>query len=299
MKAEIDLVQSKGALLHVERSGQGPTLVLIPGGGGDAGVYEDVVPLLSERFTVITFDRRGNSRSSLAEPDGPVDMSDQAEDVVAILDHYRIDRALVFGTSGGAVIALELLSRHADRLLGAVAHEPPLIQILPADSTERRAMEDIARLGREKGTMRAFAAFGAMTMDDPPRIFRSAFGQAMIAVATRWGLAVGSVLRGITRREPSTMTRMLGNADLLIERELPAACFRYRPDLDALRAAGVRWCTAVGEHSTGRPYHRPALVLAERLGVSCETFPGGHTVYQQAPEAFTTRLITILDRYRS
>ncbi|GAA4640301.1 alpha/beta hydrolase [Actinoallomurus vinaceus] len=299
MDTEVEQVRTKGALLHVERSGQGPALVLIPGGGGDAGVYGDVVPLLAGRFTVVTFDRRGNSRSRLDEPDGPVEMSDQAGDVVSILDHYGIDRAFVFGSSGGAIIAVELLTRHADRLLGAVVHEPPLVQILPADSAERRALEDIARLGREKGAMRAYAAFGAMTMDDPPGIFRSAFGQALIAVATRWGLAAGSVLRGITRREPSAMTRLLGNADLLIERELPAICFSYRPDLDALREAGVPWCTAVGEHSAGRPYHRPALVIAERLGVSCETFPGGHTVYQQSPADFTTRLNTILDRYSS
>lgn len=165
------------ARLHTERVGQGPALILIPGGGGDAGMYEDVVPLLAQRFTVITFDRRGNSRSPLADPAAPVDVARQADDVIAILDHYGIDRAYVFGNSGGAVIALDLLARHAGRVLGTVVHEPPLVQLLPADSPERRALEDIERLGLEKGPLRASAAFGAMTMPRPPRMFVSPRGR--------------------------------------------------------------------------------------------------------------------------
>ena len=53
-------VDTKVASLHVEKSGAGPTVVLVPGGGGDAAMYRDLVRELSERFTVITFDRRGN-----------------------------------------------------------------------------------------------------------------------------------------------------------------------------------------------------------------------------------------------
>jgi hypothetical protein len=180
-----------------------------------------------------------------------------------------------------------------------VAHEPPLVQVLPEDSPERRELRGIARLGREKGVMRAFAAFGAMTLSDPPWIFRSGWGQAVIAAASRLGLVLGAAVRSVTRRGPSSMTRMLGNTDLLIRRELPEFCFAYRPDLTALGGAGVGWCAAVGEDSAGRPYHRPALVLADRLGVPCERFPGGHTAYQQGPWEFASRLVTILDRWSS
>ncbi|MFB9507736.1 alpha/beta fold hydrolase [Streptomyces aurantiacus] len=283
------------ARLHTERLGQGPALVLISGGGGDAGMYEDVVPLLAERFTVITFDRRGNSRSPLADPAAPVAVARQADDVIAILDHYGIERAYVFGNSGGAIITLELLAHHAGRLLGAVVHEPPLIQVLPCDSPERKALEDIERLGREKGPLRASAAFGAMTLSRPPRMFVSPRGQAVIAAASRVLLAAGGPVRRATGREPDTMTRMLGNSALLIERELPDFCFAYQPDLEALRHVDVPWCLATGRDSQGRPYHRPAHVLSGLLGVACEEFPGGHTVYQRLPAEFTQRLTTILD----
>src|SRR5260370_1130696 len=155
--AKTGMVPVQGAQLHGERSGRGPALVLIPGGGGDAAMYEDVVPLLATRFTVITFDRRGNSRSPL-EPNGPIGVPEQANDVVAVLDHFGVDRAHVFGNSGSAIITLELLAHHADRLLSAAAHEPPLVQVLPDGSPERQALKDIARLGRDKSPMRAFAA---------------------------------------------------------------------------------------------------------------------------------------------
>lgn len=105
------------------------------------------------------------------------------------------------------------------RLLGAVAHEPPLVQVLPAGSPERGELEDIARLGRDKGAMRAFAAFGAMTMPRPPWIFRSAWGQAAIAAASRCALSIGAVARSVTGRAPSPMTRMpIGLA-------CPVSCF--------------------------------------------------------------------------
>ena len=74
------------------------------------------------------------------------------------------------------------------------------------------------------------------------------------------------------------MTRMLGNVDVLINRELPAFCFDYDVDTPALRSNVVPWVLAVGDDSAGRPYDRPAKVLSERAAVDCVSFPGGHAV---------------------
>lgn len=278
--------------LHVEVRGDGPALVLIPGGGGDAGVYEDAAALLAEDHTVITYDRRGNSRSPLPSPDAPIDVATQADDVIALLDHLGLRRAAVFGNSGGAIIALELLARHPGRVTCVVAHEPPLVSILEPGSPERRALEDIHRLSVRHGPLRAFAAFGAVTMSDPPRIFRSSLGQSLLAFGSWLALRGGGAWRAITGGEPGTMSRMLCNADLLIRRELPAFC-DYVADVERLRTSRVPWATATGAESDGRPYHRPAHVLAGRVGVECARFPGGHTVYTQDPPGFAERLRTI------
>jgi len=289
----VDAVRSAGAWLHTETTGTGPPLVLVPGGGGDAEMYAEVVPLLATRFTVITYDRRGNSRSRLDDARVPVAVADQAADVVAVLDHHGIERAHVFGSSGGAVIALEVLARHSDRLLGAVVHEPPLLQVLPG-SPEHRELDELRRIAETEGPVRGFVAFAAMTMPRPPRWVRTRPGRAALAGVLRGVLSVGAVSRRLTGRAPGGMQRLLGNAEILFRRELPAFCYDYEPDLAALGSSGVRWWFATGRDSVGRPYHRPAHVLAERLGVACVEFPGGHTAYQRHPAEFARRLTELL-----
>lgn len=178
-----DYVAVPGARLYTERAGDGPPLLCISG-GGDAGMYEEVVPLLAQRYTVFTYDRRGNSRSRFTDPAAAIDVAAQAGDIVAILDHYGVNRAYVFGGSGGAIIALDILAHLA-----------------------------------------------------------------------------------------------------------------YQPDLPALRDVAVPWRLATGRDSVGKPYYRPAHVLAEKLGVPCEEFPGGHTVYIDQPSQFTEALEQILARF--
>ncbi|WP_214409762.1 alpha/beta fold hydrolase [Sphaerisporangium fuscum] len=294
-----DAVVVPGARLHVERSGDGLPLLLISGGGGDAGMYADVVPLLEKSFSVITYDRRGNSRSPFTDPGASITPARQADDAVAVLDHYGLERAYVFGNSGGAIITLETVIRHPDRLLGAVAHEAPLVQLLPPDSPERQEIEHIGRLGQAGHVMRAYAAFGGMTLPDPPRMFLSPAGQAVIAAGTHLMLAADGLARKITRREPDVMIRQLRNAELLMRRELPAFCFDYRPDLAALAATTAPWCLATGRDSTGKPYSAPAHLLSERLGVPCQEFPGGHIPFMQHPEEFTATLAKILEGFEA
>ena len=280
--------------LYVEEQGEGPALVLIPGGGGDAGVYADIAGLLAADFRVIRYDRRGNSRSGPVRLSDPVDPAAQAEDVLAILDSRGLSSALVFGSSGGAVIALELIATHPDRVSATIVHEPPAVGVLEPESPERSELTRIHRLGVEKGPMRAFAAFGAMTVADPPWPLRSSVGQSMVAAASEAALVVSRLIRRFTGKEPSTMSRILGNVDLLIMRELPDLCLRWSPEIEPLRAGTVPWVLGVGAASGGRPYDRPARTLAELTGAPWVRFPGGHTAYQDEPRAFVERLTGLL-----
>ncbi len=52
-----------GATLHYEVTGSGPMLLLIAGGGTDAGVFDGIVGQLAAEYTVVAYDPRGNSRS--------------------------------------------------------------------------------------------------------------------------------------------------------------------------------------------------------------------------------------------
>lgn len=259
-------------------------------------MYEAVVPLLAKRFTVLTFDRRGNSRSPLTAAPGPADLAEQAADAVAIPDHVGFDRSFVFGSNSGALIALELLARYADRLAGVVVHEPPIIRILPDAAVHQQFFAQVARIAADEGTVQAFLAFAATTMDNPFRLFESRLGRSLAAVGTRVISATTSAVRRIARREPDGMQRLFGNAEYLVKWEMPGFV-EYEPDLQALRRSGVPWCFVTGEASEGRYYSRPAHVLSEELSVTCVEFPGGHLVYQQFPEESSSRLAEILTEF--
>jgi hypothetical protein len=54
-----------GAQLYYEVSGDGPLLILIPGAAGTGEVFRPLTGPLAERYQVVTYDRRGFSRSEL------------------------------------------------------------------------------------------------------------------------------------------------------------------------------------------------------------------------------------------
>jgi len=72
--------------LYHEVRGSGPAVLLIPGATGDAGHFASTAELLSDEFTVITYDRRGNSRSRVtSDPELAARISAQADDAAALI----------------------------------------------------------------------------------------------------------------------------------------------------------------------------------------------------------------------
>src|SRR5712692_9919310 len=58
-----DSLKVPGANLYYEVRGSGPVLLLVCGGIYDAAGYAGLAGPLADRYTVVTYDRRGNSRS--------------------------------------------------------------------------------------------------------------------------------------------------------------------------------------------------------------------------------------------
>src|SRR5919106_6870826 len=88
--------------------------------------------------TVVTYDPRGLGRST--RKDGRVDHAPtvQAEDVHAVIEALGVGPVEMFASSGGAVTALALVAAHPNDVTVLVAHEPPLIPVLPdAEAAER------------------------------------------------------------------------------------------------------------------------------------------------------------------
>jgi len=95
--------QSNGIELYYEIHGEGKPLVLISGLGYSSWQWHKMVPLLAEKFQVITFDNRGVGQSD--KPAGPYTAGMLAQDTVGLLDALKIEKAVIVGHSMGGFIA--------------------------------------------------------------------------------------------------------------------------------------------------------------------------------------------------
>src|SRR4051812_28201260 len=113
--------------------------------------------------TVVTYDPRGLGRSS--RNDGRVDHAPtvQADDVHAVIEALGAGPVEMFASSGGAVTALALVAAHPDDVTTLVAHEPPLIPVLPDATAPERARAGVRDAYDADGPSAGMAAFIAMT----------------------------------------------------------------------------------------------------------------------------------------
>lgn len=89
----------------------------------------------------MTYDRRGNSRSPLRHGRVKTTIAEQSADAIAVLRASGFESARFFGSSGGAIIALDLAAHHPRAVRAVVVHEPPLPAVL-ADCGEYPAHYD-------------------------------------------------------------------------------------------------------------------------------------------------------------
>jgi 3-oxoadipate enol-lactonase/4-carboxymuconolactone decarboxylase len=98
--------------------GDGVPLVFIDSLGTDLRIWDAVVPQLADRYAILRYDIRGHGLSDV--PSGPCSIHDHAGDLAGLLDHLRIQRAIVIGISVGGMIALDFAANHADRVRALV-----------------------------------------------------------------------------------------------------------------------------------------------------------------------------------
>ena len=265
----------------VHGPGDGRPLVMI-GQPMTADGFYALAPHLDDR-TVVTYDPRGFGRS--VRTDG-IDTSVpevQAEDLHALVAEIGGGPVDVLASSGGAITALAWVAAFPDDIGTLVAHEPPLIGVLPDVEAAQRGYDAFLRTYAERGWgagMAAFFAYSSWSGEYTEEYFaQPAPDPAMFGMPTEDD---GS------RDDP-----------LLSDRSL--AVVRYLPDVDALEAAPTRVLLAVGEETGDTFTGRTTRALAERLGEEVVVFPGGHGGFaaEEGPwpgqaKAFAVRLREVL-----
>ncbi|WP_223649996.1 alpha/beta hydrolase [Hymenobacter psoromatis] len=171
-----------GARLYFETIGAGPLLLLIPGANGDANIFMPIKRFLAGQYTVVTYDRRGYSRSELVGPqDLPYKREADADDAQRLLAHLSPEPATVFGTSSGAIVALTLLARHPAAVRTLVPHEPPLLQVLPEAGDFAHFYTDLQATYKAEGMKAVMQKFAAelVSKADAPLMQRERDAAAM------------------------------------------------------------------------------------------------------------------------
>ncbi|MFW0755744.1 alpha/beta fold hydrolase [Pseudomonas sp. H11T01] len=103
-----------GIKIYYSKIGHGSPVVLLHGGLANSDYWGNQVKALAAKHTVITLDSRGHGRSSRdARPYG-YDL--MADDVIAVLDKLKIDRADFVGWSDGAILGLDMAMRYPQRV---------------------------------------------------------------------------------------------------------------------------------------------------------------------------------------
>lgn len=276
---EVDLVYD----VHEPSNGGGglPPLMMI-GQPMDASGFATLASLFTDR-TVVTYDPRGLGRS--VRKDGRVDQHPevQAGDVHAVIESLDVGPVDLFASSGGAITALALVAAHPNDVRTLVAHEPPLLSVLPDAEAADRAFVAVRERYASSGWGAGMAAFIALTS------WQGEFTDDYFAQP-----APDPAQFGMPTEDD-------GSRDDPLLSDQAVAVTAYRPDVDALGSASTRVVIAVGEESAGTITARTSEAVAELLGQEATVFPSHHGGFMgpefgQAgqPEAFAERLREVL-----
>jgi len=260
-------LQTPGASIFYRSCGRGPPVLILAGGDADADATDPLRDALAERHRVITYDRRGLSRSR-PDPGAPTaTIADHAQDAHRLLAEMTDEPAFVFGSSIGGLIGLDLVARHPSQVRLLVAHEAPTKELLPeAEEAQMTAAQEA---------------------------MRAAYAEAGISAA----LKKNAQLAGLDPedREPDVTTlvpltpQREANLRVLLGDEA-AQVMAYRLDLPAIDIEARRIAPAAGRSTRRTLLHRCARALSEVLERPLEEFPGGHTGWLLRPKAFAARL---------
>ena len=270
----VDKLQVPGAELHYEVRGRGPALLMIPGGPTDAGIFTDLADHLQDRYTVITYDPRGNSRSTFEGGPPDIRVEVHADDAARLIASVDEGPAYVFGSSGGAIYGLDLAAYYPDHVRALVAHEAPTTTLLPDAARWRMVNEDLHTAYLTRGLSTAMQLFDEATGIGP--------------------CDPSDVSVHASVRTAELFERIDKNMDLFFRVLMPMIS-EYVPAIDILRVGRPYIVVAGGEASEGQLPYRAAGALARKLGTPVTHFPGDHGGFTTHAEAFADRLHEVFE----
>jgi pimeloyl-ACP methyl ester carboxylesterase len=265
-------IDANGTRIYHELRGHGPAVLFVSGATGDAGHWTGVADALASDYAVVTYDRRGNSRSPRPAGWTATTIDEQADDAAGLLRGLGLAPTIVVGTSAGAGIVVNLCIRHPDVLRGTIVHEP-LFQSGVSNA-------DAVRAGRRALIAEGMARGGPRVATE---LFLRSVGDADVYESL----------------DPQLRERLLGNGDVLFDIEM-ATYLDYEPTPDELGAIRVPLVVTAGADNRdpaarGHWRYEAARWLAAQLDTPLVELPGAHMGYLGHPRDFAAALRPLLE----
>jgi pimeloyl-ACP methyl ester carboxylesterase len=237
-----------------DSGGNGRPLVLLHPGVGDSRIWEGLLPALTPKYRVIRYDVRGFGRSPAPEVKFSL-----LPDLVAVLDHFGVERAAFVGCSQGGASALGLAVEEPSRVAALVLLCPG-VPGAPAREAARNSPEEDeldAELARFVGAGDVAGVAGVMQ-----RVWGRSGATPEVMVQLR--SAARAILNGGDLEDAAPVFGRLG--EIAVPSALLAGEQDYPPTVEANKqaAAVIPGCefTLVPGMDHFPPLREPALVLS-------------------------------------
>lgn len=269
-KVKSDNVSVKNASIYFKIHGEGkPFLLMITGGTGDADSFDTIIPYLIDQFTIISYDRRGYTRSPIntIADDEIIGIATQTEDVRSLLQTITPGPVYIFGSSIGAVIAIDFGAKYPDLVEKVIAHEPPLINQLP----DHERTGKVPLILPNESPMAAMRRFTETFKLVP----RNLLGQSFMHVSK------------------DAMKRKEADTKFFLQHESKGVD-QYLPDIERIKIIRSKIVFVAGKESRGNFLYKLAVQTSKDIGAEFVEMVGHHVGYGQYPKEFSQQLLEIL-----
>jgi len=284
----VQSLETNGAIIRYEQMGQGPLLIMIPGASGVNDSYMDTAEKLKSHFTVVLPDRRGYGYSELTQPmpasinqtHDTFKLEKDTEDIQALAENLSDNPVYIMGTDTGAVVAMRLLEKFPELIVGAAVHEPLNATVFPNRTELEKEAQKISQAAEIEGIPAAM------------RIFEHTMKPSQLDMK----VLVEDTIAPCAVCAPDTMdSNSAESTKIWMQYEL-RQYMDYKVDLEQLRKTNHKIAWLKGSASKGSLAYQAADLFARDIGGKAAEVAGGHFGYVQEPEAFAKDLSSILNK---
>ena len=166
-------------------TGSGPLLIIITGALNthNFGVPSDIVPLLRDSFSILTYDRRGRGKSGDSTS---YTVFKEIGDIEALIDNHG-GNAYLYGHSAGAALALFAAAELPEKVIAVAAYEPPLSTGCLNDLSNKLLIREVNRQiknGEQRDVVLRFMRFVGMSEAKIDESLSGEHGKTLIEMAS-------------------------------------------------------------------------------------------------------------------